>query len=589
MRRLPCVLSTLAALAAGAPVLPAHAQRSPGRPSAAEPPVVPLDVWRPRTLAIATFAPERSNPSMIEATEDGWVVLRHLEGELEARERPSASRLLARPAEVRRWADEVRARLGAGESAHARGAEVTPLGQGHSRLQVTVHERPQQVGVYVSFVDCAGIQRGYTAKADDLLRMAERLTRAAQVAGRESPEPALPTLQRAYYATEVGCPASPAATNPVPRFPDEVPADARRFEEVGVRLVVDTAGVPEPASIAVLPGATPALARAARALVERWRYRPAEVAGLPVRQVVTHVVAFDPAGLAPLAPPPRPREYWMRGPTLRTEVRADADGWVRVRFAGWRLNHTVTAGQDWFAPDSVDAWLARVRAFLAADSANPRLVRTPGERPVVALGPDSGGNRFVVAHSIDYVSDTSRLAVIGHLRGCAVELHQEVPVDAPLLAAFARASREARALRTTPPRRAGRVHASGDVGCPPALAPVAARHRSAPGVWRHRMGPYPASMARARARAEVLASVVVDTLGAPVPETLVTMPGADPRAADALRADIRAFGFEPATRGGRRVAVRVVRPWYFAPPPECDGDAAAVDCPREYGPMRRAR
>jgi hypothetical protein len=84
------------------------------------------------------------------------------------------------------------------------------------------------------------------------------------------------------------------------------------------------------------------------------------------------------------------------------------------------------------------------------------------------------------------------------------------------------------------------------------------------------------------ARAEVLASFVVDTTGAAEPESIVVMPGSDPRAAAAVPAALRELRFRPATRSGYKVRQRVIQALRFEPPPLCLTRDASPACPRRY-------
>lgn len=60
--------------------------------------------------------------------------------------------------------------------------------------------------------------------------------------------------------------------------------------------MVDAAGVPEPATLEVMPGSDPALVAAFRALLPRLRFTPPTRAGRPARQVVQGPVVFWPEG-----------------------------------------------------------------------------------------------------------------------------------------------------------------------------------------------------------------------------------------------------------------------------------------------------
>jgi hypothetical protein len=79
-----------------------------------------------------------------------------------------------------------------------------------------------------------------------------------------------------------------------------------------IRLVVDTAGVPESGTSQLSKSTDPEFGAAVLASVPRWRYRPARKAGAPVRQVVlehfvraTAVMSVRQGG-APPTPPSLP-------------------------------------------------------------------------------------------------------------------------------------------------------------------------------------------------------------------------------------------------------------------------------------------
>jgi len=101
-------------------------------------------------------------------------------------------------------------------------------------------------------------------------------------------------------------------------------------------------------------------------------------------------------------------------------------------------------------------------------------------------------------------------------------------------------------------------------------------------VWRYPTGLYPDAMAKTNERAELLVSVVVDTLGVPDVETAVVMGGSNANALEALPATLRALRFTPATRSGMAVRQRVIQSIRFEPPPMCRVPEASPACPRRY-------
>lgn len=79
---------------------------------------------------------------------------------------------------------------------------------------------------------------------------------------------------------------------PRPRYPEMLRA-ANVSGNALVRFVVDTLGRVEPASIAIVSATHPGFSDAALAAVSRMRFRPAEVAGRRVRQLVQQPFDFQ--------------------------------------------------------------------------------------------------------------------------------------------------------------------------------------------------------------------------------------------------------------------------------------------------------
>jgi len=84
----------------------------------------------------------------------------------------------------------------------------------------------------------------------------------------------------------------PWSRNPTPVYPSHLRASGLQGTVV-VRFVVDTSGVVEQGSIAVLEATHVAFADAVRAWLPRTRYFPAEVSGRHVRQLVQQRVEFQ--------------------------------------------------------------------------------------------------------------------------------------------------------------------------------------------------------------------------------------------------------------------------------------------------------
>jgi TonB family protein len=85
--------------------------------------------------------------------------------------------------------------------------------------------------------------------------------------------------------------AAPLAGTRPPRYPEALRAGGVEGTAV-LRFVVDTAGRVEPRSVHVVRADHPLFAESARAALAAARFRPAEVAGRPVRQLVEQAFAF---------------------------------------------------------------------------------------------------------------------------------------------------------------------------------------------------------------------------------------------------------------------------------------------------------
>lgn len=90
--------------------------------------------------------------------------------------------------------------------------------------------------------------------------------------------------------------------------PSTPPVGGRACYTAEVEFVVDTAGIPETATATILHTNHPEYAQAAVAVLARWRYRPATLHEVPVRQIVREkeslgvAVVVVPAGQIPRPP-----------------------------------------------------------------------------------------------------------------------------------------------------------------------------------------------------------------------------------------------------------------------------------------------
>jgi hypothetical protein len=355
-------------------------------------------------------------------------------------------------------------------------------------------------------------------------------------------------------------------------------------------------------------------ARAATEAIRTWRYRPAEIDATPVRQVVHTTLIFSSA-----LPKAVDRDE-------RTFI-PDADGWVRVEHRPGSFERA--ANLEWFAPDSVDAFLRRVprlrfeldsarkrqraeidsiREFLQsrADSINRVLAGLDSARRPPNVVRDSGHARTNLDNAARRVPATGNLsAVLGERRGRRLIVTEHatatgsrqgssfslcggsgsgdgVPMTEAQFNQLAAAAREARALRSTPVEPGARIRTAPDVACPAWLKWNPAPRAEFARVWRYPTALYPESMAATNERADVLVSLVVDTAGVPDPETAIVIGESNPRAVAALPATLRVLRFTPAMRSGIPVAQRVIQTIRFEPPPTCAVPEASPACLRRY-------
>jgi outer membrane biosynthesis protein TonB len=570
------------------------------RTRASDTPLVPLTTRWPSRTSIAALSPDHMTPLTVEATSDGWVIITPLSLWRE-RDSPPSERLRVTPEDLEAWTTAAR-HLGPelpNPSGMALDRPMAQLGRGQIHLAPRV--RRFQGSFSLEIVGCDDVNVGIGMMAEDFDRFTAVLERAAAVARRSTTRRSRPTLARPYYASEVSCAARPVQASVAPEFPASIPPHARRYTEVGVRFIVDTAGFVEPRSLAFLPGTPAAFARAARAVVRGWHFRPAESSGLPVRQVVTTVVAFDPADVATRDDPDRVlslRRNGARNPfrveSPRPPLYVQRDGgWVRVAMGHWRPDGTFDGYQEWLAPDSVDAWVAHATQLLAADFAQPKFPRSTfenGKGPGFALYPEPAsspptrpGNPLTVQYYNGWSSDTQRIRLVARMSGCGGGSGwPAADIDRRMLERLTLAARDARAHSRSEPS-AERTYRRGEVACAAFLPAVSSRQPMPAGLWHYPRAPYPAELSRENVRAEVLTSFEVDSLGAPIAATLQVAPGSDPRAVAALRRTIDRVRFEPAARAGARVRNRVVRTWLFEPPSLCANEEDGIDCARQYG------
>jgi TonB family protein len=462
--------------------------------------------------------------------------------------------MMAEARDVKRWVARTRLMLEAPDTSKLLG--TTTLGNGAYQLEIQ-RRRETPRSPHFSWKACGPGFGGTSPSIAELLQFLSLLDSAADVAGGGAGRP--PTLSRPYYASEVSCPAMPDAENAnawpgVPLGIRTTPAD------MATQFVVDTAGRVEPGSIRFLPNADRTFVRAARATIERWQFQPPEIDGTPVRQVVQATVSFGPK--------PDPRV--MYGPQVSAE--GGADGWVRVHRAN---GVSAPLAQQWFEPDSIDAWMARV--WRRDPATNAILVDTAALlRGNFLLGPRSG------VSIIGLLAKTERgIEMAVGFNGCAGAFNEGGQFVGQG-AVFTDAARRAREARAQPVDPRTQFHEARDVSCAAWLPWTRSRIPGFERVWRYPTVTYPASMRRTNARADVLASFVVDTMGFVERNSIVVMPGSDRRAAATVPDVLMELRLRPATRSGMKVRQHVIQILRFEPPPVCLTRDAGPACPRRY-------
>ncbi len=103
--------------------------------------------------------------------------------------------------------------------------------------------------------------------------------------------PGRPRPDGVYTDFTVDRPVAPRADNGSPIYP-AILRSAGIEGDVAVRFVVDSTGRVETSSIAILEESQAAFGEAVRRWLLRARYQPAEVSGLPVRQLVEQRFGF---------------------------------------------------------------------------------------------------------------------------------------------------------------------------------------------------------------------------------------------------------------------------------------------------------
>jgi outer membrane biosynthesis protein TonB len=565
---------------------------------------------KPGRIAIGMVQSLQMPSATVEITTDGWVRLDIIATYVADGVQAPSMRLLAEPRDVRAWAARVRTMLKTRWDSSTAPVPIL-LGNGNFQLSASHSYNTTRDEVHFSWRGCGPGFGGSSPTRADLARLVDLLDSAAVEAGGGFARP--PTLKEPYSASEVSCPPRGEPSHWLP-FPANASARERVPTEVGVRFVVDTAGQIEDGSMRFLDGTPGVFSRAAADAIRTWRYRAAEVDGTPVRQVVHTTLIFS--NVLPKAVDRDERTFIPQ-----------ADGWVRVEHRPGSFERA--ADMEWFAPDSIDAFVRRVprlrveldsaRKYQRAeidsmrkslqsqsDSINRVLARFDSAQRPANVVRDSTRVRTNLDYTVRRVPVTGNLSTaLGDRRGRRLIVTEHATATgsrqgtsftgcggpgggdglAMTEAQFnqlAAAAREARARRATPDEPGAHIRTAPDVACPAWLIWNPTPRAGFATVWRYPTAIYPESMAATNERADVLVSVVVDTAGVPDPETAIVMGNSNPRAVAALPATLRALRFTPARRSGVPVAQRVIQTIRFEPPPQCAVPEASPACPRRY-------
>jgi hypothetical protein len=515
----------------------------------------------PERIAVGVIQGGQLRPLSVEATKAGWVTINSLPFRPDfGAAPPPPFRMMAGAAEIREWVQHLRPVLMSLVDTNIKvdpptraKVEEHPVTLGTGRYQIEVYLRNRQRPL-LSWRACGSGESTLGPSVRDLLEFIALLDTAASIAGGKPGPP--PTLSRPYYSIEVSCPAVADRANPFPLPPPGM-GGALPMGDVATEFIVDTSGFVEPNSIRLLPSLNVTLGDSVRAAVAHWHFVPAEIAGARVRQIVQMGV---PIGTRPTPSPAGARQL---------TVEATSDGWVHVEgLDPWHGGYV----REWYEPDSVDAFVPRVQAlYRQRDTLMRDTVVAPHRAVLVAPGREPLTARFVrLAGNVEMEGDLSDCTGM------------DIPFAIGDLTRFTAAARQARVNRPSPADPRESVHERSDATCPVWDPWTRAPREEIRVVENYPVGAYPESMKPSNARAEVLASFVVDTTGDVEMNTLEVMPGSDPRAAAAVPTTLLVRRFRPARRSGVKVPQRVIEAIRFEPPPVCATPVSGPACPRRY-------
>lgn len=115
---------------------------------------------------------------------------------------------------------------------------------------------------------------------------------ADPAAARVTPDSAARAPEPPYFEFQVETPAREQRGTCAPRLPEALRAPGSNGDAIA-QFVVDTMGVPEPATFRIIRSSHEAWAAAVRDALPCMRYSPARIRGRRVRQLVQQPFVFD--------------------------------------------------------------------------------------------------------------------------------------------------------------------------------------------------------------------------------------------------------------------------------------------------------
>jgi hypothetical protein len=516
----------------------------------------------PSRFAVGMRRGDQLGPYTVEATSDGWVTFIFLSIRPDEGLPPPAMRMIATPAEVRRFTSRTREAIAAVDSGFEHAA-VTRLGSGRFRLETVVTRAEKTTNLNLAVFACGPGSSGSGPTRSDMTDFLALLDSAADRAIKASKNARPPTLSRPYYNGEVSCPARQLTKRSEPRS-----AFVSGGTEVPVEFVVDTTGNVEANSFRFLPSADPATTPIVKDLISASRYEAAEVDGTPVRGAVQLTMTFAEPHGEPLWSQPDDASH--------VTPYGDSTGWVRLEY---RFGSSVE--REWFHPDTIDAFVARVQKLYEVGRARVGHMRDDSlarlDQPTT-IGTTSG--RMYGAANFIYRDTLQHRAGWTSCNGSGSS--GDRPPDEMMFFRFHMAAERARSMRATPILAADQVLTANNVACAAWIPWSRVARADYLTVWRYPAGLFTPEIARRSPYIDVLFSVVVDSSGVIDAKTLELLSDTEPYLFDAVRTSLTGMHFRPATRSGVRVKARTIQSLRFEPPIKCDDMNAGPGCGRKY-------